>query len=66
MNPVLLHLFLIIAGIAVALSALWYFARIRGGWFSIAGLLTVPFLVVAALLILAGFGVIGFPGLEAT
>lgn len=65
MNPVLLHLLLILAGIAVALSALWYFARVRGGWLSAAGMLTVPFLVVAVLLVLAGFGVIGFPGLQA-
>lgn len=64
MSPVLLHLLFVVAGVAVVLGALWYFARVRGGWLSMAGLFTAALLVVGGALILAGFGVVSFPGLD--
>lgn len=57
------HLLFVLGGVAVALGTLTWFSRMRSGWWSDAGLLAVALLVVAALLILAGFGEIPFPGL---
>lgn len=65
MNPVLLHLLFVVAGIAIALAALHWYARVSGGWFSLSGLFALAFLAVAVLLVLAGFGVVEFPGLGA-
>lgn len=59
---VLVHLLLIVSGVAVALGALTYFAHVRGGWFSTPGLFTLAMLAVAVALILAGFGAIALPG----
>lgn len=65
MNPVLLHLLFIVAGVAVGLAGLWYFARIRGGWLCPGGIATIAILVVGILLVLVGFGLVPFPGMEA-
>lgn len=58
------HLFLVLGGVAVAFGALHYFARVAGGWLSAAGLFTWALLTVAGLLILTGFGVAEFPGVD--
>lgn len=63
-NPVLLHLLFIVAGALIAFAALWYFARITGGWSSLGGLFTLAFLVLAVFLVLVGFGLVPFPGME--
>lgn len=59
---VLIYLAFILLGVATALGALWYFARVRGGWFSAAGLFTFALLAVAVALVLVGFGVLPLPG----
>lgn len=58
-----MHLLLVLGGVLTALGTLTWFSRMRGGWWSDAGLLAIALLVVAALLILAGFGEITFPGM---
>jgi hypothetical protein len=65
-NPTLLHLTLVMAGVLVALGAAHYYARVTGGLWSLAGLLLMAFLVIAGLLVLAGFAVVPFPGLGAS
>lgn len=65
MDTVLVHLLLVVAGVAVALAALHFYARVAGGLLSFAGLCLITFLVVATALVLAGFGVVAFPGIGA-
>lgn len=65
MNAALIHLLLVVAGAAIGLAALWFFARVTGGIFSMAGLFFAAFLALSVCLVLAGFGAMAFPGLEA-
>lgn len=61
MTDAVVHLLFVLSGVAAALGALCYFAKIRGGFASVGGLFTITLLVVSAVLILMGFGVIGLP-----
>lgn len=61
---VLIHLLFIVAGALIALGTLTWFARVTGGFYSLAGFIAIALLALSAFLVLVGFGVVGFPGLE--
>jgi hypothetical protein len=58
MSEVILHLLLL-----PAFATLWWFARVTGSLVSVAGVVFLALLTVAAFLVFIGFGVVGFPGL---
>jgi hypothetical protein len=61
---VLVHLALVLAGVVIALFTLKWFGGVRGGWASDAGIFAFGLLAVSVALVLAGFNVIPFPGME--
>lgn len=63
MDPFLMHLLLIALGFVIALGALRWFARVTGGYTSFTGMILLTFLALAGSLILAGLGVVTFPGM---
>lgn len=54
-------LLFILGGFVVCLSTLWWFAKIRGGWFSLAGLIAIVLIGLGVALVLIGFGVLPMP-----
>lgn len=64
MNPALLSLIFIAAGIIIFAIGIFYFGVVKGGIFSVAGLFTLPFLLVGLYLVLVGFGFLPMPGLQ--